>query len=90
MFALNVLIFFKIWGTFSLAEIRQDFHVPLGTCVCKAYVMEGGGLCQTFHLSHVKEIQSSKSRHEYGHTAFKSELALLTDSSEHGCSSLVQ
>lgn len=28
VFALNVLVFFEIWGTFSLAEIRRDFHIP--------------------------------------------------------------
>lgn len=56
VFALNKLIFFEIWGTFSLAEIRQDFHVPSGTCVCKTYVMEDDRLWQTFHLSHVNKL----------------------------------
>lgn len=56
VFTLNMLIFFEIWGTLSLAGIRQDFHVPSERWACKVYVVEGDELCQTFHLSHVNRL----------------------------------
>lgn len=79
-----MLIFFEIWGTFSLAGIKQVFLVPSKRCVYKAYVMESDGLCQNFHLSHVNRLGPPQ-EHSCGDMTLKLELALLS-----GWSSLVQ